>query len=114
MVGNKGPIVEGYHYLASCTTFTSIMAKHITTAPHCRNCLAYKIIYSEIQYLINLGTKLTRSKHQVFIGQAVHWTRGGGGSQHMRAFFGPAIVLQGVVQDHLNPERRLFLICSFQ
>ena len=41
MVGNTDPIVEGYQYLASCCTiFTSIIARHITTAPHFPNRVA--------------------------------------------------------------------------
>ena len=40
-------------------------------------------MYSETLYRINLGTKLMRSEHQVFVGQAVRWTQGGGGGDDL-------------------------------
>ena len=36
-------------------------------------------MYSETRYLIHLGANLIRSEDQVFVGQAVRWTPGGGG-----------------------------------
>ena len=72
IVSNRGPIVEGYQYLASCCTmFTGIIARHITTARHFPN--RAEVVYSETRHLINLGPKLVRSEQQVL-------TPGGGRS----------------------------------
>ena len=59
MVGNRGPIVEGYQ--SCCTIFTNIIARHITTAPHFPTVQPKS--YSETWCLINLGTKLIRFEH---------------------------------------------------
>ena len=36
-------------------------------------------MYSETRHRIDLATKLIRSEHEAFVGQAVGWTREGGG-----------------------------------
>ena len=77
MVGNGGPMAEGYQCLASCCTiWTSIVARHITAAPHSPNRPA-SIMCSETRCLsIWVPNQYGPNTNEVFVGRAVRWTRG--------------------------------------